>query len=87
MRCIAGIDLHACVCELTNCLNGAVGSQICHSGATMPDRMFPLLAANRLASATALMFSLPNRTRTKCSPPYIGVTEPFLVPVFDSLLI
>ena len=44
--------------ELASCLKGAAGSQICQSGAAMPDRLAPLLATNRLASATVIIFSL-----------------------------
>jgi hypothetical protein len=55
MRCSAGLDLHACSYELASCLKGAIGSQICQSGAAMPDRLAPLLATNRLASATVNM--------------------------------
>jgi hypothetical protein len=37
MRCSVGLDLHACTYELASCLKGVAGSQICQSGATMPD--------------------------------------------------
>ena len=85
MRCIAGINLHACVYELASCLEGAAGSQICQSGAAMPDRLVPLLATNCLASATVIMFALQNRTRTRSRSSHTGVTEPFLLPLSDSL--
>jgi hypothetical protein len=85
MRCSVGLDLHACSYELASCLKGAAGSQIYQSGAAMPDRLAPLLAANRLASATVIMFALQNRTRTKSAPPHTGVTETFLVPPSNSL--
>ena len=45
---------------LASCLEGATGSQICQSGAAMPDRLAPLLATNHLASATVIKFSLQN---------------------------
>jgi hypothetical protein len=85
MRCIAGLDLHACSYELANCLKGAAGSQICQSGAAIPGPLAPLLATNRLASATVIMFALQNRTRTKSAPTQTGVTEPFLISLSDSL--
>ena len=85
MRCSAGLDLHACSYELAGCLKGAACSQICQSGAAMPDRMAPLLAINRLASATVIMFALQNRIYTRSVPPHTGVTEPFLTPLSDSL--
>ena len=85
MRCIAGLDLHACVYELANCLKGAAGSQICQSGAAMPDRLALLLATNRFASATVIMFALQNRVYTSSRRPQTGVTEPFLIPLSDSL--
>ena len=84
MRCIAGVDLHACVCELASCLKGAVVSKICQSGAAMPDHVVPLLATNCLASATVIMFSLQNRTHTRSRSSHTGVTEPFLFPLSDS---
>ena len=60
MRCSAGLDSHACLYmyELASCLKGAAGSQICQSGAAMPDRLALLLATNRFASATVIMFAL-----------------------------
>ena len=85
MRCSAGLDLHAWSYELASCLKGAAGSQIWQSGAAMPDRLALLLATNRFASATVIMFSLQRRTRTVSRPTQTGVTEPFLVPLFDSL--
>ena len=85
MRCSAGLDLHACSYELASCLKGAAGSQICQSGATMPDRLAPLLATNRLLSTTVIMFALQNRTRTRSRSSHTGVTEPFLLPLSDSL--
>ena len=85
MRCSAGLDLHAWSYELASCLKGAAGSQICQSGVAMPDRLAPLLAANRLASATVIMFVLQNRTHTRSRSSHTGVTEPFLVPLSDSL--
>jgi hypothetical protein len=87
MRCIAGIELYACVYELATCLEGAAGSQIYHSGAAMPDRLAPLLAAKRLASATVIMFAVQNRTCTKYPPPQTSVTEPSLFPLSDSLFV
>jgi hypothetical protein len=87
MRCIAGLDLHACSYdyELVSCLKGAAGSQICQSGAAMPDRLAPVLATNRLGSVTVIMFALQNRMYTSSRPPHTGVTEPFLIPLSDSL--
>ena len=85
MRCSAGLDLHACSYELASCLKGAAGSQICQSGAAMPHRLAPLLATNRLASATVNMFALQNRTCTVSRRPHTGVTEPFLIPLSDSV--
>jgi hypothetical protein len=85
MRCSAGLDLHACSYELACCLKGAAGSQICQSGAAMLGRLASLLAANRLASATVIMFALQNRMYTRSAPTHTGVTEPFLIPLFDSL--
>ena len=85
MRCSAGLDLHAWSYELASCLKGAAGSQIWQSGAAMPDRLALLLATNRFASATVIMFALQRRTRTESAPPQTGVTEPFLVPLSDSL--
>ena len=85
MRCSAGLDLHAWSYELASCLKGAAGSQIWQSGAAMPDRLALLLATNRFASATVIMFALQRRTRTISRPPQTGVTEPFLVPLSDSL--
>ena len=85
MPCSVGLDLHACSYELASCLKGAAGSQICQSGATMPDRLAPLLAANRLASATVIMFALQNRSCTVSPPPHTGVTQPFLFPLSDSV--
>ena len=85
MICSAGLDLHACSYELASCLKGAAGSQICKSGAAMPDRLALLLATNRFASATVIMFALQRRTHTISRPPQTGVTEPFLVPLSDSL--
>jgi hypothetical protein len=76
-----GLDLHACSYELASYLKGAAGSQICQSGAAMPDRLAPLLATNRLASATAILFALQNRRCTKSSSPHTCITEPFLVPL------
>jgi hypothetical protein len=58
IACSARIDLHACVCELAIYLKGAVGSQICQSGAAMPDGLVPLLATKRLVSATFIVFAL-----------------------------
>ncbi len=84
MICSAGLDLHACSYELASCLKGVAGSQICQSGAEMPDRLAPLLATNHLASATFNMFALQNRTRTSSQPPHTGVTEPFLIPLSGS---
>jgi hypothetical protein len=80
-----GLDLHACSYELVSCLKGAVGSQICQSGATMSDCLAPVLATNRLASATVIMFSLQNSTCTRSAPTQTGVTKPFLIPLFDSV--
>jgi hypothetical protein len=54
-------------------------------GAAMPDRLASLLTANRLASATVIMFALQKRTHTSSRPPHTGVTEPFLGPLSDSL--
>ena len=85
MRCSAGLDLHACSYELASCLKGAAGSQICQSGAAMPDRLAPLLATNRLASVN--MFAMQNRMYTSSRPPHTGVTEPFLIPLSDSLVV
>jgi hypothetical protein len=85
MRCIAGLDLHACSYELASCLTGVAGSQICQSGAAMSDCLAPVLATNRLASATAIMFSLQKNTCTRSAPTQIGVTEPFLIPLSDSV--
>jgi hypothetical protein len=85
MRCIARLDLHACSYELASCLKGVSGSQICQSGAAMPDRLAPLLATNRLASETFIIFALQNRTHTKSAPTQTGVTEPFLNPLSYSL--
>ena len=85
MRCSAGLDLHACSYELASCLKGAAGSQICQSGAAMPDHLAPVLATNCLASATVIMFALQNRRYTRSRPPHTGVTEPFLVPLSDSV--
>jgi hypothetical protein len=87
MRCSAGIDLHACSYELASYLKGAAGSQICQSGTAMPDRLAPLLATNRLASATINMFALQNKIHTGSRPPQTCVTctELFLVPISDSL--
>jgi hypothetical protein len=82
MRCSAGLDLHACSYELASYLKGA-GSQICQSGVAMPDRLAPLLATNRLASATVNM--LQNRSYTSSAPTQTDVTEPFLIPLSDSL--
>ena len=84
MRCSAGLDLHACSYELASCLKGAAGSQICQSGTAMPHRLAPLLATNRLASATFNMFALQNRMYTSSAPTQTGVTEPFLIPLSDS---
>jgi hypothetical protein len=83
MRCSARLDLHACSYELAGCLEGAACSQICQGGAAMPDRMAPLLAINRLAPATVIMFALQNRIYTRSVPPHTGVTEPFLIPLSD----
>jgi hypothetical protein len=85
MRCSAGLDLRAWSYELASCLKGAAGSQICQSGAAMPDHLALLLATNRLASATVIMFALQRRTCTSSRPPQTGVTEPFLIPLSDSL--
>ena len=85
MRCSAGLDLHAWSYELASCLKGAAGSQICQSGAAMPDRLAPLLATNRFASATVIMFAPQNSTCTRSAPTQTSVTEPFLVPLSDSL--
>ena len=85
MRCSAGLDLHACSYELDSCLKGAAGSQIWQSGAAMPDRLALLLATDRFASATVIMFALQNRLYTSSPPPHTGVTEPFLFPLSDSL--
>ena len=85
MRCSAGLDLHAWSYELASCLKGAAGSQIWQSGAAMPDRLALLLATNRFASATVIMFALQRRTYTRSAPTQTGVTEPFLVPLSDSL--
>ena len=85
MKRIAGLDLHACSYELASCLEGAAGSQICQSGAAMLDRLAPLLATNRLASATVIMFALQRRTCTSSPLTHTGVTEPFLVPLSDSV--
>ena len=85
MRCSAGLDLHAWSYELASCLKGAAGSQIWQSGAAMPDRLALLLATNRFASATVIMFALQNRLYTSSAPTQTGVTEPFLVPLSDSL--
>jgi hypothetical protein len=59
-------------------LKGAAGSQICQSGAAMPDCVAPLMATNRLASVTVIMFALQNRTCTRSAPTQTGVTEPLL---------
>ena len=85
MRCSAGLDLHAWSYELASCLKGAPGSQIWQSGAAMPDRLALLLATNRFASATVIMFAQQNITCTRSRRPHIGVAEPFLVPLSDSL--
>jgi hypothetical protein len=85
MRCSAGRDLHACSYELASCLKGAAGSQICESGATMIDRLALLLATNRFASATVIMFALQNSFCTRSAPTQTGVTEPFLFPLSGSL--
>ena len=85
MRCSAGLDLHTCSYELASCLKGAAGSQIWQSGAAMPDRPALLLATTRFALATVIMFALQNRTHTSSPPPHTGVTEPFLIPLSDSL--
>jgi hypothetical protein len=85
MRCSVGLDLHACSYELASCLKGAAGSQICQSGATMPDRLAPLLATNRLVSTTVIMFALQNSTCTRSAPTQTCVTEPFLIPLSDSV--
>jgi hypothetical protein len=85
MRCSTGLDLHAWSYELASCLKGAAGSQIWQSGAAMPDRLVLLLATNRFASATVIMFALQNSTCTSSRPPHTGVTEPFLISLFDSL--
>jgi hypothetical protein len=85
MRCITGLDLHACSYELASCLKGAAGSQIWQSDATMPDRLALLLATNRFASATVIMFALHNRIYTSSAPTQTCVTEPFLIPLSDSL--
>jgi hypothetical protein len=87
MRCNAGLDLRACSYELVSCLKGAASSQICQSGAAMPDRLAPLLATNHLVSATVNMFALQNRTHTSSPPPHTGVTEPYLIPLCDSLVV
>jgi hypothetical protein len=71
MRCIAGIELHACVYELARCLKGAASSQICQSGAAISDRMASLLATDRLASVTVIMFALQN----KSTPEVGGLTQ------------
>jgi hypothetical protein len=83
MRCIGGLDLHACSYGLASCLKGDAGSQICQSGAAMLDCLAPLLATNRLASATVIMFALQNRRCTSSRSSYIGVTEQFLIPLPD----
>jgi hypothetical protein len=85
MRCSTRLDLHACSYELASCLKGASGNQICQSGAAMPDRLAPLLATNHLASATVIMFALQNRMCTRSAPTQTGVTEPFLIPLSDSV--
>jgi hypothetical protein len=85
MRCSARLDLHACSYELASCLKGAAGSQICQSDAAIPDRLAPLLTTNRLASVAVIMFALQNRTSTRSAPTQTGVTEPFLVPLSNSL--
>ena len=85
MRCSVGLDLRACSYELASCLKGAAGSQICQSGAAMPDRLAPLVATNRFASATVIMFALQNSTCTRSAPTQTGVTEPFLIPLSDSV--
>jgi hypothetical protein len=53
----------------------------------MPDRLALPLATNRFALATVIMFALQNRARTISRPPQTGVTEPFLIPLSDSLLV
>jgi hypothetical protein len=85
MRCSTGLDFHACSYELAIYLKGAPDSQICQSGAAMPDRLAPLLATNHLASATVIIFALQNRARTRSAPPHTSVIEPFLVPLSDNL--
>ena len=84
MPCSVGVDLHACVYELASCLEGAAGSQICQSGAAMPDRLAPLLATNRLLLATVIMFALQNRSCTRSRPPHTqgGNQGPFWRPIF-----
>jgi hypothetical protein len=73
------------VYELASCLKEAARTQICQSDAAIPDRLAPLLATNRLALATVIMFALQKRRCTSSRPPHTGVTEPFLVPFSDSL--
>jgi hypothetical protein len=73
------------VYELASCLKGDAGIQICQSGAAMPYLLAPLLAANRLAFAPVIKFALQNSFGIRSAPPHIGVTEPFLVSLFDSL--
>jgi hypothetical protein len=85
MRCSVGLDLHAWSYELASCLKGAPGSQIWQRGATMTDRLALLLATNHFASATVIMFALQNRLYTSSPPTQTGVTEPFLIPLSDSL--
>jgi hypothetical protein len=86
MRCSAGLDLQACSDELASCLKGAAGTQICPSpGAAMPDRLAPLLATNRLASATVIMFAVQKCVCTRSAPTQTGVTESFLFPLSDRL--
>jgi hypothetical protein len=85
VRCSTGLDVHACSYELASCLKGAAGSQLCQRGAARPDRLAPLLATNRLAPATVIMFAVQNRTCTRSRSSHTRVTEPFLVPLSDSL--
>jgi hypothetical protein len=87
MACVAGIDLHACVYELASSLKGAVDSQICQSATAMPGRLAPLMAANHRVAAMFIVFDVQNTNRTRSRGHHTGVAEPFLIPLYDSLLI
>jgi hypothetical protein len=94
MRCTTGIELHACVYELASYPKGADGSQIYQSGATMPDRLAAMLAANRLASATFIVFALQNSFCTFCyrglalvGGPNCGGVRPYEATPWVTLLI